>query len=187
MRAKGATAASTFPRAPIRARRRRAVRLTANRAARAQDGIGEPMREAIGIRLARGEQSLVFVNRRGFAPSLVCASCRWEAQCPRCSARLTTHRDPPRLRCHHCGHAERVPAACPECGNVDLQPLGFGTQRLERALAAAFPDARIARVDRDTHAARGRVRGGARPGRARERSTSSSARRCWQRGTISRG
>ena len=130
------------------------VRLTANRAARAQEGIGDPMREAIGARLARGEQSLVFVNRRGFAPSLVCASCRWEAQCPRCSARLTTHRDPPRLRCHHCGHAERVPAACPECGNVDLQPLGFGTQRLERALAAAFPAARIARVDRDTTQAR---------------------------------
>ena len=130
------------------------VALTAHRAARAHDGIGEAMRDAIAARLARGEQSLVFVNRRGFAPSLVCASCRWEAQCPRCSARLTTHRDPPRLRCHHCGHAERVPAACPECGNVDLQPLGFGTQRLERALAAAFPAARIARVDRDTTHAR---------------------------------
>ncbi len=126
------------------------VVLTPNRAARTQDGIGEAMRAALGDRLARGEQARGFVNRRGYSPSLVCAACRWESQCPRCSARLTAHREPPRLRCHHCGHAERVPAACPECGNVDLVPLGFGTQRLERALAAAFPAARIARVDRDS-------------------------------------
>jgi primosomal protein N' (replication factor Y) (superfamily II helicase) len=130
------------------------VALTGNRAARTLDGVGEPMRAAIAERLARGEQSLIFVNRRGFAPSLICAACQWEAACPRCSARLTTHRDPPLLRCHHCGHAERVPGACPECGNVDLVPLGFGTQRLERTLAAAFPGARIARVDRDSTRAR---------------------------------
>ena len=130
------------------------VVLAPNRAEGAPDGIGATMRAAIADRLARGEQSLVFVNRRGFAPSLVCAACRWQAQCPRCSARLTTHREPPRLRCHHCGHAERVPAACPECGNVDLVPLGFGTQRLARALAEAFPAARIARVDRDSTRAR---------------------------------
>ncbi|MFO1395849.1 MAG: primosomal protein N' [Burkholderiales bacterium] len=130
------------------------VVLTGNRAARDLDGVGEPLRDAIAARLARGEQALVFVNRRGYSPSLVCASCKWEAHCPRCAARLTTHRDPPRMRCHHCGHAERVPAACPSCGNVDLLPLGFGTQRLERALAAAFPAARIARVDRDSTRAR---------------------------------
>jgi len=130
------------------------VVLASNRTAGAQDGIGQTMRAAIAARLARGEQALVFVNRRGFAPSLVCAACRWQAQCPRCSARLTTHREPPRLRCHHCGHAERVPAACPECGNVDLVPLGFGTQRLERSLTEAFPAARIARVDRDSTRAR---------------------------------
>ncbi len=130
------------------------VVLTGNRAARDLDGVGEPLRAAIAARLARGEQALVFVNRRGFSPSLVCAACKWEAQCPRCAARLTTHRDPPRLRCHHCGHVERVPAACPSCGNVDLLPLGFGTQRLERALAQAFPEARIARVDRDSTRAR---------------------------------
>ena len=130
------------------------VVLTGNRAARELDGVGEAMRAGIAARLSRGEQSLVFVNRRGYSPSLVCASCKWEAQCPRCAARLTTHRDPPRLRCHHCGHAERVPHACPTCGNVDLVPLGFGTQRLERTLAAAFPGARIARVDRDSTRAR---------------------------------
>ncbi len=131
------------------------VRLVSQRGALASDGISPELRSALGVRLARAEQSLVFVNRRGFAPSLVCAACKWEAQCPRCSARLTTHRLPPALRCHHCGHAERVPHACPTCGNVDLVPLGFGTQRLERALAQAFPAARIARVDRDSTRTRG--------------------------------
>ena len=131
------------------------VRLVENRAARDMDGIGAEMRAAIALRLARQEQSLIFVNRRGFSPSLNCASCGWDAQCPRCSARLTVHREPPSLRCHHCGHIERLPSACPTCGNVDLLPLGYGTQRLERALAAAFPQARIARVDRDSTRARG--------------------------------
>ncbi len=131
------------------------IRLVDNRAARDFDGIGVEMRAAIALRLARQEQSLIFVNRRGFSPSLNCASCGWDAQCPRCSARLTVHRVPPSLRCHHCGHVERLPAACPTCGNVDLLPLGYGTQRLERALATAFPEARIARVDRDSTRARG--------------------------------
>ena len=131
------------------------VGLVANRPARLLDGIGDALREGILQRLARGEQALVFVNRRGYAPSLICAACRWEAQCPRCSVRLTTHRNPPLLRCHHCGHDERVPRGCPNCGNVDLLPLGFGTQRLESALRTAFPHARIARVDRDTTAGKG--------------------------------
>ena len=127
-----------------------AVRFASHRAAAAADGIGDALRDAIAQRLARQEQSLVFVNRRGFAPSLVCAACKWESQCPRCSVRLTVHRSPSSLKCHHCGHVERVPRACPSCGNVDLLPLGLGTQRLERALADAFPAARIARVDLDS-------------------------------------
>ncbi len=127
-----------------------AVHLSPHRAASAHDGIGDALRAAIAIRLDRGEQSLVFVNRRGYAPSLVCAACKWESECRRCSARLTVHRTPPSLRCHHCGHEERVPRACPSCGNVDLLPLGLGTQRLEASLATAFPRARIARVDRDS-------------------------------------
>ncbi|MCC7326997.1 MAG: primosomal protein N' [Burkholderiales bacterium] len=126
------------------------VSFAANRSARSSDGVGATLRAAIAARLSRGEQSLIFVNRRGYAPSLVCAACGWEAQCPRCSVRLTTHRVPPSLRCHHCGHGERLARACPECGNVDLTPLGYGTQRLERCLADAFPQARIARVDRDS-------------------------------------
>jgi primosomal protein N' (replication factor Y) len=75
--------------------------------------------------------------------------------CQNCSVRLVVHRAPARMRCHHCGHAERVPRACPQCGNVDLLPQGHGTQRLEAALAEAFPGARIARVDRDSTRARG--------------------------------
>ena len=121
----------------------------------ARDGVSGPLLAAIGDRLARREQSLVFVNRRGYAPSLKCPACAWEAGCPRCSARLVVHRDPSRLRCHHCGHAERMPRACPSCGNVDLHPRGLGTQRLEATLAAAFPAARIARIDRDTTRSRG--------------------------------
>ena len=116
----------------------------------ALEGIGAPLIAALEARLERGEQSLVFINRRGFALSLLCSACGWQAGCPRCSARLVVHRETSDLRCHHCGHVERLPRACPECGNVDLLPLGHGTQRLERALAGRFPGARIARIDRDS-------------------------------------
>ena len=121
-----------------------------NRDAAALEGIGAPLVTALESRLARGEQSLVFINRRGFALSLLCSACGWQAGCPRCSARLVVHRETTDLRCHHCGHVERLARACPECGNVDLLPLGHGTQRLERALADRFPGARIARIDRDS-------------------------------------
>ena len=126
------------------------IGFVADRMARDNEGVSDALLAAIDARLQRHEQSLVFVNRRGFAPSLKCTACGWEAGCPRCSARLTVHRDARQLRCHHCGHAEALRAACPDCGNVDLLPQGFGTQRLERTLATAFPRARIARVDRDT-------------------------------------
>ena len=141
-------------RADPRARMPR-VRFAGNRAARVMEGIGAELRTLLTACLARREQALVFVNRRGFAPSLLCSACGWEANCPRCSARLTVHRTPAMLRCHHCGHDARLPDACPDCGNVDLLPLGFGTQRLERVLAEAFPSARIARIDRDSTQARG--------------------------------
>ena len=116
----------------------------------ALEGISALLVTALESRLARGEQSLVFINRRGFALSLLCSACGWQAGCPRCSARLVVHRETTDLRCHHCGHVERLARACPECGNVDLLPLGHGTQRLERALADRFPGARIARIDRDS-------------------------------------
>jgi primosomal protein N' (replication factor Y) (superfamily II helicase) len=143
------------------------VRLVANRGTDSTEGIGPALQEAIAARLERGEQSLLFINRRGFAPSLLCASCHWKAMCPRCDARLVVHREDGRLYCHHCSHAAAIPGACPQCGNQDLLPMGFGTQRLERAVAALYPRARIVRVDRDStrlkgsfHALRGAITGG---------------------------
>jgi primosomal protein N' (replication factor Y) len=126
------------------------VHFVAVRGRDAREGVSAPLWDALATRLSRSEQSLLFVNRRGFAPSLKCAACGWESECPRCAARLVVHRNPDRLRCHHCAHARPLPRACPECGNVDLAPLGFGTQRLEQAITAAFPAARVVRVDRDT-------------------------------------
>ncbi|HYR00667.1 MAG TPA: primosomal protein N' [Casimicrobiaceae bacterium] len=131
------------------------VTFAPHRDAAVHEGIGPRLREALAQRQRRGEQSLVFINRRGYAPSLLCAACGWQAGCRRCSARLVVHREDARLRCHHCGAEERLPAACPECGNVDLLPRGFGTERLERALAELYPGARIARIDRDTTRRRG--------------------------------
>ena len=127
-----------------------AVRIVPNRAAASREGLGATLREGIALRLARREQTLLFINRRGFAPSLLCVACGWKAMCPRCAARLVVHRDAGLLRCHHCAHAEAIPVACPACGNQDLLPLGFGTQRLERALAELYPSARVLRVDRDS-------------------------------------
>ncbi|MGH8801311.1 MAG: replication restart helicase PriA, partial [Casimicrobiaceae bacterium] len=120
------------------------------RGAATTDGLTGALVDALAETLVRREQALLFINRRGFATSLKCCACTWEAVCPRCTARLVVHRGPNRLRCHHCAHAEHLPRACPECGNVDLAALGFGTQRLEVAIRSAFPDARVARVDRDT-------------------------------------
>jgi primosomal protein N' (replication factor Y) len=126
-----------------------AVRIVPNRAA-SREGLGPTLCASIAERLARREQTLLFINRRGFAPSLLCVACGWKAMCPRCAARLVVHREAGALRCHHCGHAQSIPVACPTCGNQDLLPLGFGTQRLERALAELYPAARVLRVDRDS-------------------------------------
>jgi len=105
---------------------------------------------AISERLARREQTLLFINRRGYAPVMHCGECGWLAACTRCSARLTVHLREGRLRCHHCGDEQRIPQACPGCGNTDIKPLGHGTQRLEDVLAARFPHARVLRIDRDS-------------------------------------
>ncbi|MBI1965484.1 MAG: primosomal protein N' [Betaproteobacteria bacterium] len=120
------------------------------RAARPVDGLSEPLLAAIAECLKRGEQSLIFINRRGYAPVLRCPACGWVSACHRCSAQLVLHLKDRRLRCHHCGHQEAVPAGCPGCGNPQLAPLGQGTQRVEAALSERFPRARIARIDRDS-------------------------------------
>lgn len=115
-----------------------------------QDGLSQILVDAMRERLTRGEQSLLFINRRGYSPVLLCSACYWIAPCMRCSARLVVHLRQGRLRCHHCGHEQKIPPACPSCGNTDLHPTGHGTQRLEQTLAALMPEARILRVDRDS-------------------------------------
>lgn len=115
------------------------------------EGMAQPLLGFINERIARGEQSLVFINRRGFAPALMCYDCRWIAPCPRCDAKLTLHRGGvPRLHCHHCGAQRPVPAACPQCGGARLNAVGEGTQRVEAGLAHYLPSARVVRVDRDS-------------------------------------
>ena len=113
------------------------------------EGFCKSVLSAIAERLEKKEQSLVFINRRGYAPVLACEACGWAAGCERCTARMVLHADR-KLRCHHCGAEGPVPRACPTCGNVDLKPMGRGTQRVEETLAARFPDARIVRIDRDS-------------------------------------
>jgi primosomal protein N' (replication factor Y) len=115
-----------------------------------KDGISEPLFAALETRLQRGEQSLMFINRRGYAPVLMCTACGWMSDCPNCAGKLVLHLPNRRLCCHHCGHQVRVPHTCPSCGNADLQPVGIGTQRAETALQERFPTARILRVDRDS-------------------------------------
>jgi primosomal protein N' (replication factor Y) (superfamily II helicase) len=114
--------------------------------------------DAVRERIGRGEQSLVFLNRRGYAPVLACGDCDWKSECPHCSAYRVFHKVDRTLRCHHCGFTERVPRHCPACGNVDIAPLGRGTERLEEHLAELLADAkrpdgepaRVARMDADS-------------------------------------
>jgi len=135
--------------------------------------IAPPLLEAIAQRVARGEQSLVFLNRRGYAPVLHCADCDWKSECPHCSVYRVFHKIDRTLRCHHCGYTERVPRACPACGNPDIAPMGRGTERLEEHLAelladvrransisAQWPDGepvRIARIDADSTRLKGEL------------------------------
>jgi primosomal protein N' (replication factor Y) (superfamily II helicase) len=115
-----------------------------------EHGLCKTLISGVEERLARREQSLIFINRRGYAPVLACEACGWTAGCERCAARMVLHATDRRLRCHHCGAQGAIPRACPTCGNVDLKPMGRGTQRVEETLAARFPNARIVRIDRDS-------------------------------------
>lgn len=114
------------------------------------EGVSATLVAALKLRMERGEQSLLFLNRRGYAPVIACDSCGWISNCTRCSAFLVLHKLDKRLRCHHCGFEQRIPRSCPTCGNVDLQPLGRGTQRVEESLQQIFPEARIMRIDADS-------------------------------------
>ena len=141
-----------------------AVRIIDMTRERFDAGFTAPLLAAIEERRGRGEQSLVFLNRRGYAPVLACEACGWAAGCARCTARMVLHAPDSRsmsrngrsmnrngsLRCHHCGAEAPIPRACPTCGNVDLKPMGRGTQRIEETLTERFPGARIVRIDRDS-------------------------------------
>lgn len=113
-------------------------------------GLAAPLREALLQTVGRGEQALVYINRRGYAPVLSCESCGWLSKCPRCDAFAAFHKSDTALHCHHCGWQMRVPRACPTCGNQDLHIVGHGTQRIEEALTELLPQARIGRLDRDS-------------------------------------
>ena len=135
-----------------------AVRLVDMRLQPSKTVLSGVLLDAIGQRIARGEQSMVFLNRRGYAPVLACGDCGWKSECPHCSAFRVFHKIDRTLRCHHCGFTERVPRACPACGNPDIAPVGRGTERLEEHLGELFasvqrPDGspvRIARIDADS-------------------------------------
>ncbi len=117
-------------------------------------GLSQPAMQAIKTHLAAGGQVIVFLNRRGYAPSLFCNACGWVAPCAHCDARMTLHRRAAQLRCHHCGAHAAVPLACGACGQP-LNPVGQGTERVEETLARLFPEAPLARLDRDTASGRG--------------------------------
>jgi primosomal protein N' (replication factor Y) len=126
------------------------VRLVDMERDRPRDGLTGDVLAALRSRLEKGEQSLLFLNRRGYAPVICCDACGWISNCTRCTAFMVLHKPEHRLRCHHCSLELRIPRSCPTCGNVDLQPLGRGTQRVEEGLQAMFPEARILRIDADS-------------------------------------
>ncbi|OOG65558.1 primosomal protein N' [Rhodanobacter sp. B04] len=126
------------------------VQIIDMRAQRLEHGMSPALLTAIADTVARGEQALVFRNRRGYAPVLLCHSCGWHAECPRCDRPLTLHAGRRQLICHHCDYRTRMPAACPTCGAGELKPQGQGTERLEEALIAQFPQVPVLRVDRET-------------------------------------
>lgn len=115
-----------------------------------RDGLSQPLLNAIGKELTANNQVLIFLNRRGFAPALLCYDCGWSAKCHRCDALMTLYAGQQRLRCHHCGLEALAPSQCPECQSDNINPVGEGTERLEQALTNHFPDSEVMRIDRDT-------------------------------------
>ncbi len=118
--------------------------------------ISPELHDALQETLARGEQAILFLNRRGFAPMLLCRECGYSPMCPNCSVALVYHRGAvPRMQCHHCGHRQTPPRVCPQCEGVEIRPLGVGTQRVETMLRQLMPRVRVARLDRDAFQRRG--------------------------------
>ncbi|MGN2248778.1 primosomal protein N' [Frateuria sp. GZRe14] len=126
------------------------VQIVDMRAQRLDHGLSPALLAAVAEAVGRGEQALVFRNRRGYAPVLLCHACGWHAECPRCERPMTLHAQRRTLVCHHCDRHAGVPPACPACGGAELKPQGQGTERLEEALTARFPDVPVLRIDRET-------------------------------------
>lgn len=123
----------------------------------AKEGLSEPAMQALVQNLEAGKQSIVFLNRRGYAPQMVCNACGWVANCDHCTAHMVWHKNERMLRCHHCGAGQRVPTHCPTCGNQDLTGFGRGTQRIEETLAGLLPTANILRIDADSTRNKGQM------------------------------
>ena len=132
------------------------INLAEHREQRRLPTISTPLRLALAKTLERGEQSLLFLNRRGYANVFFCLFCGHILQCRSCSVTLTLHRQEERLRCHYCGYQEPIPALCPECQSAALKQYGLGTERLEKEVKVLFPQARVGRLDRDTASRRGK-------------------------------
>ncbi|MBZ2170149.1 primosomal protein N' [Marinobacter sp. F4216] len=122
-----------------------------------EGGLSRPAISAIQQALNKGEQALVFVNRRGFAPVMMCFDCGHTVECPRCDTRLTYHRRDRAMRCHHCDYQTAATEACPECQSEAFKPVGQGTERTEDILGEAFPDTPVVRVDRDSTQRKGSI------------------------------
>ena len=116
----------------------------------AHDDLSQPMIQAVDAALARGQMSLLFQNRRGYAPVVYCTHCGWIADCTACSAHMVYHKSSRQLHCHHCGAHHAVPKQCPSCGNSEIVPIGQGTQRLEETIQLRWPNARVMRLDADS-------------------------------------
>lgn len=123
----------------------------------AKEGLSEPAMQALLQNFEAGKQSIVFLNRRGYAPQMVCNACGWVANCDHCTAHMVWHKNERMLRCHHCGAGQRVPTHCPTCGNQDLTGFGRGTQRIEETLGGLLPSANILRIDADSTRNKGQM------------------------------
>lgn len=121
------------------------------------EGIAEELLPRIDDTLKRGEQVLLFINRRGFAPTLICHDCGWIHHCHACDARMTIHRQAAKSQCHHCGAIEWTPIACPECKSTSLESVGVGTERLTLFMQQQFQDTPCYRIDRDTTGSKGQI------------------------------
>lgn len=139
------------------------IKLVDIRGEKVQEGVTAPLKSAMQKHLKAGGQVLLFLNRRGFAPVLMCHDCGWQAQCPSCDANMTLHQSAyantaDTLRCHHCGHQTFAPPACPSCEGEEFVKVGQGTERLTETVTEWFPDQRIVRIDRDTTRLKGKMK-----------------------------